>query len=932
MHEFIQQYVTENNEHEFICKSCGIILNMKNYVADGVFDDEGKFRTFNIPMNIPLEDIPEYEKVDKTLKTIDKIIEKICNMSNITYFVGSSTTIKWRRKDVNKNVIDMLLSHNKVLKPIYKERNEMTNKKYGIIRELNNLFYFDVDNNIFVYSSKEKDYYKLIKANNVVTYILIMLLLELNENHILSMGYDKSGRIDKICNIENYNKGGNKLLSDLKIIKNKSGDVSSLTEFPLLMYTIYYFSCVLTKHKLWYLGDNISGKAEDKKFSVLMQKTIIHTTVDTLNSILEICLKPKKKVIYDIFSTRFFIKLMSLYNSEEIFKQLGTLKEEHIKKKERIPIKKPEGKTILLKLSKINSLTVTNYKGFVPYVKPRVSYLELHNQRKQRSKRIEQIDFRTVCPSGNFHTWIVHGSTFSCKECGISSDDLFKPNYPDRSDDKIRQFRYNNLYNRIANKYCELNDLHVFTENGKKQCRDNKFTINELEHISNIIDDELSTYKSQISNQNDIREDYINRIKQQQSKIKHDLKTQYDSTGHDITSSFVKLVESLIGQDTNINNNNVWLIDDAYIIDHDYLGNNLDNKTFVINKKVIKINYKENHPHFNTNVIYYADKQRGYIELFYDAISLIYLGYKESNKNYVDIKLVEPKFLKIKYSVVTKLKLLGCVSMFIPNETNSIVKNLSFTDSTESKYAFMTIFGNIVRERIRKLKYIIATIQKIIYLVKYNKEEKNLDQKPVDQITDGIEKIVNKHKKNLEDSLKMNDVFTDWMIVCNGIYYQNPKHTINIDTKQQWFNALDIGKLDDNGNLLLYYVIREFEKMIRINTGKTLQISIIHFVIDIIDVMYDYYTIDKQKVLYDVKRFIYILESGKYDAEAIAPQDLEGLYQEDLSKEELDDPERQEDIEDTKEAFDALDIDGQNQLEDDDTGLRDFTNIEDRES
>ena len=63
LYAFIQQYVIENVDQEFVCKSCGFQLNIKKYIIDGVFDDESqKFITYSMPMDIPIEDIREYEK------------------------------------------------------------------------------------------------------------------------------------------------------------------------------------------------------------------------------------------------------------------------------------------------------------------------------------------------------------------------------------------------------------------------------------------------------------------------------------------------------------------------------------------------------------------------------------------------------------------------------------------------------------------------------------------------------------------------------------------------------------------------------------------------------------------------------------------------------------------------------------------------------
>ena len=76
LYSFIQTYVIENADHEYICKSCGFYLNIKKYIQDGKFDDDSKkFIVLGMTLDKPLEDIPEYEKYKGSIRSIDKLIE-----------------------------------------------------------------------------------------------------------------------------------------------------------------------------------------------------------------------------------------------------------------------------------------------------------------------------------------------------------------------------------------------------------------------------------------------------------------------------------------------------------------------------------------------------------------------------------------------------------------------------------------------------------------------------------------------------------------------------------------------------------------------------------------------------------------------------------------------------------------------------------------
>jgi hypothetical protein len=123
LYSFVQSYVIENAEHDYICKSCGFNLNIKKYVQDGKYDDNSqRFIVYGMPLDTPLEDIPEYEKYKGSIRSIDKFIEKIALVSNIQYFMGSSPTIKSRRKLVIKDTIDIVLNNNTILKKFYKKQ------------------------------------------------------------------------------------------------------------------------------------------------------------------------------------------------------------------------------------------------------------------------------------------------------------------------------------------------------------------------------------------------------------------------------------------------------------------------------------------------------------------------------------------------------------------------------------------------------------------------------------------------------------------------------------------------------------------------------------------------------------------------------------------------------------------------------------------
>ena len=81
-----------------------------------------------------------------------------------------------------------------------RKRGEGSAKTYGLIMEISYLFGFELDNDIFVYSSQEIDKFKLRKYDNVLAYIIFSILYELNPTDLTSM-FDI-----KVCNFVLFEK------------------------------------------------------------------------------------------------------------------------------------------------------------------------------------------------------------------------------------------------------------------------------------------------------------------------------------------------------------------------------------------------------------------------------------------------------------------------------------------------------------------------------------------------------------------------------------------------------------------------------------------------------------------------------------------------------------------------------------------------------
>ena len=936
LYEFIQQYVIENNDQDYVCKSCSTLLNIKKYIIDGEYDgDTQKFVTYSMPMEVPLEEIPEYEKYRVSIRNMDKLAERIAVIANIPYFIGSTLSIKWRRKAVIKDGIDIILLNNKLLKKNFKERNELASRQYGISRDLSNLFVFELDNEIFKYSSKEKDYYKLIKQNNILSYLIILLILEINESQLTFMTGDKKG----ICNFPIFDKFGHVLFDGIKIRKNKDGDIDNIKNYKVLCYIIYMISCMITKYNLWFFNSD-DKDIKKKKFNPIIQKSVIHTTIDLLNSIIENSVVKDVHHIYEVITTRFFKKLTSMFNNDELIKKFKsdydrtsviTDKKAYILSKFE-PIKL-QGKYVPQKYDDPQYIFCRLPKYFIP--KRTVTYPIYNN-----------INNITNCPQGTFHSWKTKGTQFVCEICGTVLDSL---KLDKKLSDEIKiNFKYTRLQ-KLAQKYCSGGSFHNFIKDSNTKSICNKCSKDENYECSRKELDDLEFYLENNKLKLNTKEDNIieniekkeNREQDYKDRVYNKLNENYKKeTSKDnmylYIDELIDQIQSTIGTATGLGSD-LYLRENVYVIDHDYLGYPYD-KPIIITDKDNLIKYKQNHPFYKTDIIYYTNTKAGRIDVFYDATTLILLGYKQASKDFV-LSIMPDKKLKINYSIYNKLKIMGYESKFIDiqNKLNEI-KEIYIGDETDNNFvftkedSFKELVKEIIRNRITNLKKFIYEFQRFLYRIKngyitnINKKEKSED----DEVEDDeeynlVEIITNKYSKklinmNLYDQSKEHKLFKHWKTVSGEIHADNLDDiNINMDDDTKLIDSEDINKYDRNGNLLLYYIVSEMSKLIKYNQNKIIRTNIIEFYVEFINIMFDMFNIESKINNHDIKRFIMSLKSSLYiqDLENVITGRTEGIYQEYKDVDDKESDEVAEQQEDDREEADALDIDNELEFGDD---------------
>lgn len=889
VYDFVQQYAVENTEHEYVCKSCGTLLDIKKLVVDGTYDNETqRFVTFGTYIDIPLEDIIEYEKYKGSIRAIEKNVEKVGSISNLSFLTGISGNAKWARKVFIKDTIDLLLSNNKLLKSIYKNRKEQITQKYGLDKNMSNMFVFELDNSIFTFSSKDKDLYKMIKLNTIMSYVVLLVTLDLADSQLsFLIG-------NKYCNYKFFMNYYQKIFGDMKIIINRDGETSKIINYPVLCYILYIISGMLATYGLWLLEEKKEGIMKKKiEFDPRIQISAINTVVDILNATIELTITNSDIHIYEILSTKYFLKLRGLYDDNNILKKFFGESGDEKKIKKFIGISKHKP----VQLNGIYSemkLRDTNYSD-------RTKYKRYGKIKENENKNIYKTKFSN-CINGDFHKWESKtlGNEIKCSLCGLTYNEIDTKKI-DNSEINDKYINFKNL--KLADKYCPSGDLHEFkydaTTNTEicKICGNQKgkqYTDNEINKLIDILNKKNKENKKECENKNvkkTIKNDeIIDNFNNNKNKIKDFIKIFTN-----------KLIENIGLENSyeNINDNNY----NNYIIDHNHLGNKLKDP-IIISEKNVKI--KKDHSTFKSDVLIAFIPQQ-HIEMYYDMNTKILIGYREQNKDIVENKVVNRKIIK-NYALVNKINLLGYdeinINLSKLSENNQLKKNIR----------------EIIINRIENLKQIINDLIYIIHNIK-NIGKGMIPKNP----------ILNKYYKkitNINYIIDNDTIFNDYKIITTTSLKTLNDQFIKIDIKTGIIDVSEFENYSDVCNLLLYYLVNKMILLIDINQNKVTKINIVNMLVDFINLKFEQYNKEISHDNLDIIKFINKLDSSMLmetlsQLEYESSTDIYGEYKDPNAEKTEEDIEKEIDEKEETEAMTMED-------EEDDTELsRTYIRVED---
>ena len=787
--DFVKKYLKENNTGEYICKSCNELLDIKKYVAEGTYyKDTDSFNVTSLVNKQKLEDNEKYKKLTLTIQKIEEKLERIVIFSNIIYYIGNDSVIRNHRKTIIKDTIDLLLVHTEYLKKQPNNRIELASKLYNIHQELTNLFFFELKNDIFLVSSIDTDKYKILKYNNVIAYLIFILIFELNIGQILSL------KDDKRCNYYLFSKIKDQLFGNLYIRVNNK-DKIPLIKVPLLSYCLFYFSCVLTTKNIWLY------KNETNEFNINIQKSIIHTVVDLMNTIVEANLEKEKNFLHESIYERYLFKLKNVFNDKEILDRIAAKMEEKI-----VVNSETQKKSIVFK--KIEYLSLDKHieeNDSVNFEYCTNKYVDLKKIKYEKNNF--NINILTICQNGQFHKWTFDKNDMICSVCKKSYHELLKKN---KDVDSIEYLKKVNTINieSSAKKYCLNGTLHNLDDKGVCLiCKINPNTYIFKEKELLLLENNLEN-KNKLNVEEDIYNNNLDLLNNIFIKDYENNILKNSSLGNYI-KAFVDRCVDILGPKIKIKNDVYYLKDTMYTVNHDYQGILLNKEyTFFESQNILKV--FENHEYFNKDVYYMKNKN---IFIYYDIPSLQYIGYSEDNKIIKKTKTIVS--LKVKYSLIHNISILGLEDKYV---------NLFHYDR-EFKNIDLEMINNILRNRVINIKQIILYSQSILNSISY--QNKNLSIYKTNQNS-----IVREFIKKLK-YFNLKNVFSDYnaikLINFNKLHGSIKTHLITNYLDSSIFN-----KMNNTDSKLIYYLIKNFNQILDQNNELAIQSEICYLIIIII--------------------------------------------------------------------------------------------------
>jgi hypothetical protein len=421
-------------------------------------------------------------------------------------------------------------------------------------------------------------------------------------------------------------------------------------------------------------------------------------------------------------------------------------------------------------------------------------------------------------------------------------------------------------------------------------------------------DNELKKLEKNLETKsNDVTMDNINMMREYNKMIEiktmktRDIIDKFNKNYEEIARSnieqyiekFVDRMSKILGNKIKVKDSTIYLKETVYIINHDQYGNINKDSIYILSSEN-KINITHNHPSFNKDVLWYKNKATN-VFVYYDPITLQHLGYSEDNK--VIKKSRNNASIEITLSMIDMIKYLGYENQYYNMYHSN--KDYIKEDKIHLGVNSSNIVLSIIRNRMTNLKQIIERTKSIIYNIRnsgrvtssYNSEEKE---------------IVSEFTKKLKQYDVLN-VFDNIEYIVNNIAvnYNIPDNIIDGKLNKNYLDVNILNSLHNNDSKLIFFLIYNFNILLDHNTTKVIESELASLIIRIIKFLFNLYY--RPYSNYNVRKFDFLLiNETPYIDETLK---VVGHYMELLTQQEIDDPNKMEEAYSNQEAIDSLDID-----------------------
>jgi hypothetical protein len=316
LNDFYKRYVVDHINSDYICNSCNQTINIDKYIYQ-----VNDLMKISAESKVPLEEQRQYNKFGKAINALDKIIERMGSFFNLTEYMGNHPSSVIKRRETIRNLLDVLLSSQDLRSKNPTDfDNETRILKEASGAKYSEYFAFPVENDIFVYSSRDTDKFKRMKYNTILTHIAVIMLLDINNSNILTLNPDK------LINVLVFEKYGMGTLDDLKLRINTSNDLVYLGNYILMSYVVYYMASMMIRYKIYELAPESQNQDVKKGIPAIDRLRIMHTIMHVLAIIVDRKVKKPDEYLYTILSTNYFIKLSTIFSSEKSEQTLTELR------------------------------------------------------------------------------------------------------------------------------------------------------------------------------------------------------------------------------------------------------------------------------------------------------------------------------------------------------------------------------------------------------------------------------------------------------------------------------------------------------------------------------------------------------------------------------------------------------------------------------